>query len=82
MRRTSRMMVLWIGLFAMASMTAPATWTYAAGLLAAAAVLPLVGVTTGASAKVPTRRFEVRRAPVTVVWQNELPRRGRRRLAS
>ena len=80
MRRTSRMMVLWIGLFAMASMTAPATWTYAAGLLAAAAVLPLV--TLGTSPRGSTRRFEVRRAPVTVVWQNEAPRRGRRRLAS
>jgi hypothetical protein len=76
------MMVLWIGLFAMASMTAPATWTYAAGLLAAAAVLPLVAVTTGASGRGATRRFEVRRVPVTVVWQNELPRRSRRRLAS
>ena len=81
MRRTSRMMVLWIGLFAMASMTAPATWTYAAGLLAAAAVLPLVAA-AGGPAKAPTGRFEVRRAPVTVVWQNEAPRRGRRRLPS
>ena len=82
MRRTSRMMVLWIGLFAMASMTAPATWTYAAGLLAAAAVLPLVAAAAGGPAKGSMRRFEVRRAPVTVVWQDEAPRRGRRGLAS
>jgi hypothetical protein len=73
------MMVLWIGLFAMASMTAPATWTYAAGLLAAAAVLPLV-MAAGAAPKASPRRFEVRRTPVTVVWQ-AAPARHRRNAA-
>jgi hypothetical protein len=66
MRGISRMMTLWIGLFAMASMTAADSWTYAAGLLAAAAVLPLA--MASASAAKASRRFAVRRAPVTVVW--------------
>ena len=81
MRRTSRMMVLWIGLFAMASVTGPSTWTYAVGLIVAAALLPLAALVT-ASARASTPRFEVRRAPVTVVWQNEAPRRGGRKLAA
>ena len=81
MRRTSGMMVLWIGLFAMASVTGPATWTYAAGVIATAAVLPLLAL-AGPSGRAPTRRFEVRRAPVTLVWPDGVRARGRRGAAS
>jgi hypothetical protein len=66
------MMLLWIGLFAMASMTAADTWTYAAGLLAAAAVLPLAMASAAAQASGrASRRYHARRAPVTVVWQRD-----------
>ena len=73
MRGISRMTFLWIGLFAMASVTGAATWTYAAGLLAAAAVLPLAMAATAQAAGSgrANRRYSVRRAPVTVVWQQD-----------
>lgn len=69
MRGISRMMLLWIGLFAMASTTGSSDWTYTAGVVGAIAVLPLLAMTASKPGR--HHRYDVRRTPIAVRWSRD-----------